>query len=113
QVIEFSVLHHIGEVAYALLGLFFLVLPTFIKNEYGLTKIFRYTSAVVSILAFIYISVQGMMVRLDDPSIILFLAYSLIAVNFIYLSNLSNIKKQFFYYLSSVFLLSVLFEAVL
>src|SRR5699024_1535574 len=97
QVIEFSVLHHIGEVAYALLGLFFLVLPTFIKNEHGLTKVFRYTSAVVSVLAFIYISVQGMMVRFDDPSIILFLAYSLIAVNFIYFSILSILKKKFFF----------------
>src|SRR5699024_9957466 len=58
QVIEFSVLHHIEQVAYVLLGLFFLVLPTFIKNEHGLTKDFRYTSAVVSVLAFIYISVQ-------------------------------------------------------
>src|SRR5699024_6999933 len=123
QMIEFSVLHHIGEVAYALLGLFFLVLPTFIKNEYGLTKIFPYPSALVPILRFIFITVQGLLFRLINPSFflflvyililfILFLAYRLIAVNFIYLSNLSNIKKQFFYYLSSVFLMTALFEAV-
>ncbi|MFA1819740.1 hypothetical protein ACDX78_06005 [Virgibacillus oceani] len=112
QVIEFSALHSIGPVAYALLGFFFVALPKLIEDKHGLARVFRYTSAVISGLAFIYITVQGMVVRMEDPSVILVIAYMLIAGNFVYLSNLSKEKRMFFSYLSSVFLMTALFEAV-
>ncbi|WP_164219750.1 hypothetical protein [Virgibacillus sp. YIM 98842] len=112
QVIEFSALHNIGPVAYALLGFVFLALPKFIEDKHGLARVFRYTSAVISGLAFIYITLQGMVVRMEDPSIILVIAYLLIAGNFIYLANLSKEKNVFFSYLSSIFLMTALFETI-
>ncbi|GAB4074647.1 hypothetical protein GCM10028778_21500 [Barrientosiimonas marina] len=112
QTIEFSVAHNIGAVAYALLGFVFLVLPKLIAHQAALDKLFKYTSAVVSGFAFIYISVQGLLIHMDDPSLTLILAYFLIAGNYIYLSNLTDIKRTIFYYLSSAFLLAGLFELV-
>jgi hypothetical protein len=112
QVIEFSALHHIGPIAYALLGFIFLALPKFMEDKYRLARLFRYTSAVISGLAFIYITLQGMVVRMEEPSVILVLAYLLITGNFIYLANLAKEKNTFFYYLSSVFLMTALFETV-
>jgi hypothetical protein len=112
QVIEFSALHNISPVAYALLGFIFLALPKFIEDKHGLASVFRYTSAVISGLAFIYITLQGMVVRMEEPSIILVIAYLLIAGNFIYLANLAKEKNVFFSYLSSIFLMTALFETI-
>ncbi|WP_449354155.1 hypothetical protein ACUL41_12700 [Virgibacillus natechei] len=112
QVIEFSALHHIGPIVYALLGFFFLAIPKFMEDKHGITRVFRYTSAVISGLAFIYITLQGMVVRMDNPSVILVIAYLLIAGNFVYLSNLAKEKNMFFSYLSSIFLMTAFFEIV-
>src|SRR5699024_1371945 len=85
QLIEFTALHHIGAIGYALLGFIFLSIPKLIEDKYQMAKIFRYTSAIVSGCAFIFISVQGMVIRMDDPSFILLAAYLIIALNFLYL----------------------------
>lgn len=112
QVIEFSALIQAGALAYAFLGIIFLLLPYIIKDEHGLKQWFQYTSAAVSGLAFIYISLQGMLIRMEDPSVMLLLAYLLIAGNFIYLSNHVAIQNSFFYYLSAVFLMVAAFEGI-
>src|SRR5699024_11745404 len=57
---------------------------------YSLKRIFRYTSAIVSACAFLYISMEGIFLRMNEPSFILLLAYILIALNFAVLTNLTK-----------------------
>lgn len=111
QIIEFSALYEISSIAYALLGFVFLAIPRFIKDQYSLQRTFQYTSAVVSICAFIYISLEGLFIHMNTPSIVLFLAYLIVSLNFVFLSNLT--KRILFYYLSPVFFVAALYEFLL
>ncbi|MTW85708.1 hypothetical protein F3157_08540 [Virgibacillus dakarensis] len=111
QLIEYSILHVVGAIVYALLGFVFLAIPRFIANDHSLKISFRYTSAVVSACAFVYISFEGIMMRMHEPSLVMLLAYVLIALNFTFLSNMP--KQILFAYLSPVFLMSALYEVVL
>lgn len=88
QLIEFSVLSEIDGIAYALLGMIFLALPLLVKDDRALRNVFRYTSAVVSACAFFYISLEGILLRFNEPSIVLLIAYLIISLNFVFLSNL-------------------------
>lgn len=111
QLIEFSMLNEVSGIAYALLGTIFLGLPILTKDHSSLQKAFRYTSAIVSACAFIYISLEGMLLRFNDPSIVLLIAYIIISFNFLFLSNM--VKQRLFNYLSPVFLIASLYQAVL
>lgn len=111
QIINFSALHQIDAVAYALLGFFFLIIPAVAKDDASLRKVFRYTSAVVSFAAFLFITVQGFVVHGSDPSIILMLAYILMTLNFLALSNMAT--NKLFSYLAPVFFMRALYEAIL
>ncbi|GGK05118.1 hypothetical protein GCM10007063_29380 [Lentibacillus kapialis] len=111
QLIEFSVMDAGSAIVYALLGFVFLLLPRFLEDDHTLTRIFRYTSAVVSVCAFIYISIEGIFLRMNEPSFMLLLAYGLIALNFAFLSNMT--KRALFAYLSPVFLMSAFYELAL
>lgn len=110
QIFESWVFDAFSPMGFAFVGIVFLLVPRFIIKEFGLEKAFRSTSAIVSILAFLYISVEGMLLRADEPSIILLLAYLMIAANFLYLANTES--TRLFRYLSPVFLASALFEGV-
>ncbi|WP_010531893.1 hypothetical protein [Lentibacillus jeotgali] len=111
QLIEFSAVDDASAVVYALLGFVFLAIPKFIEDDHILKRIFRYTSAVVSACAFLYISLEGLVLRMNEPSFVLLLAYVLIALNFAFLANLT--KRVLFAYLSPVFLMSALYEVAL
>src|SRR5690625_313645 len=111
QVIEFSALYHTSGIAYALLGFIFLVIPLFIKDQHSLQRTFQYTSAVVSSCAFIYISLEGILIHLNTPSLVLFVAYLIVSLNFIFLSNLA--QHILFYYLSPVFFVVAWYELLL
>ncbi|MEH7442153.1 hypothetical protein V7201_07405 [Bacillus sp. JJ1122] len=111
QILENWSFPEVSVIGYALLGFVFLLLPKVLKEQFGLKKIFQLTSAIVSGLAFIMITVEGMLQRSQNPSFTLFVAYIFIAVNFIYLANTH--KNIIFRYLSPIFLASALFEAVM
>ncbi len=111
QLIEHSFLNEIGSIFYALLGIIFLALPKYISNQIPLQKVFQYTSAVISGFAFLYISLEGVLLRANEPSFVLMFAYIIIFINFLYLSN--KIENRLFNYLSPVFLMSALYELVL
>jgi hypothetical protein len=111
QLIEFSALHEIGAIVYALLGFAFIVIPMMIPEDTSLTKAFRYTSAIISVLAFFYISLTGLLLRMNEPSLVLLLAYLIISLNFTYLTTV--VKQRIFKYLSPVFLIVALYELVL
>ncbi|ASN06042.1 hypothetical protein [Virgibacillus necropolis] len=111
QLIEFTFINEIGAIAYALIGFLFLGLTKLVKDQSGLHKAFRYTSAVVSSLAFIYISVEGIVLRMNEPSMVLLIAYVIIGLNFSYLAI--KVNRPLFIYLSPAFFMVALYEAVL
>ncbi|WP_349410049.1 hypothetical protein [Pseudalkalibacillus sp. SCS-8] len=111
QLIENSILDSFGSIGYALLGVVFLILPNFLSDQIPLKRIFRYMSAVVSGCAFLYISWEGILLRMNEPSFALLMAYVIIWLNFTYLSNATN--QQLFKYLSPIFLFTALYELVL
>ncbi|SFA88232.1 MULTISPECIES: hypothetical protein [unclassified Bacillus (in: firmicutes)] len=108
QLIENSILDMAGPLIYALVAFGFMLLPNLLKDSFQLNKAFQYTSAVVSGLAFIYISLEGILMKMGEASFILMVAYFIIALNFIYLTNVH--KKHLFMYLSSIFLFTAFFE---
>ncbi|ALX50136.1 hypothetical protein [Lentibacillus amyloliquefaciens] len=111
QLIEFSAVEETGPIVYALLGFVFLTIPKVIDDDHALKRIFRYTSAVVSACAFLYISFEGLVLRMNELSVIMLLAYVLIALNFAFLTNMT--KRRLFAYLSPVFLMSAFYEMAL
>lgn len=110
QLIENSFLDYFSEAVYALVGFGFVFVPRLLGDQFQLTKVFQYTSAIISGFAFIYITVEGILLRAGDPSIVLMLAYFIIGANFVYLSL--NSAMPLFPYLSAVFAASGIFEAV-
>ncbi|SDQ08690.1 hypothetical protein [Virgibacillus salinus] len=111
QLIEFSTLNEVGAIVYALLGFVFVVLPNFIKDSSSLQKAFQFTSAIVSAGAFVFISLEGILMNMNVPSFVLLLAYLIIALNFTYLTN--KVKRTLFSYLSPVFFMAAFYEVVL
>ncbi|MFB4168839.1 hypothetical protein [Virgibacillus sp. JSM 102003] len=111
QLIEFSVLNEVGAIVYALLGIVFAVLPNLIKNSSSLHKAFQYTSAIVSAGAFLFISFEGILMHMNDPSFVLLIAYLIISLNFTYLTY--KVKRTLFSYLSPVFFTAALYEVIL
>ncbi|WP_079509117.1 hypothetical protein [Mesobacillus jeotgali] len=111
QILENGRFAEINDIGYALLGFVFLFVPKLFGDQFPLKKVFQVTSAIVSGLAFLFITAEGLLVRFQNPSFVLFTAYLIISVNFIYLSNTN--KNFIFNYLSPIFLASAMFEAVL
>ncbi|MGV2938947.1 hypothetical protein AB5I83_05100 [Mesobacillus sp. LC4] len=98
-------------IGYALLGFVFLFIPRFIDDKYALKRAFQITSAVVSGLAFLFITAEAMMIHTENPSYILVAAYLIISANFLYLANAN--ENMIFNYLSPIFIAAAMFEAVL
>ncbi|MCL6571335.1 MAG: hypothetical protein K6T88_06555, partial [Bacillus sp. (in: Bacteria)] len=110
QLIEHSFLDYFGEIIYALIAFGMVFVPKALDRRFLLDKVFYYTSAVISGFAFIYISLEGLMLRAGNPSLVLMLAYMIITVNFIYLSHHNS--RRIFPYFSSVFAAASIYEAV-
>lgn len=111
QLIEHSVLESVGPIVYALAGFGFMFIPKALKEEFSLDKVFQVTSAVISSLAFIYISLEGLLLRSGEPSLVLLIAYLIIAANFMYLTH--HTTRALFPYLCSIFLTAAIREALL
>jgi hypothetical protein len=111
QLIEHSFLEMTGPILYALMAVGFLFITRILNFPDILTKIFQITSAIISVLTFIYISVEGLLLRAGEPSIILLFAYLIIGSHFVYMCYFVN--KTLFKYLSPVFYGAALFELVL
>ena len=109
QLIENSFLQSIDYIGYALIGSLYLIFQQYIKNETTIAKAFRITSAIISFCAFIFISLQGLLIRDDEDSFVLLVAYLILSVNYIYLSNIS--KPIVFRYLAPFFLIVAGFQS--
>lgn len=111
QLVENSILLTVGPIMYALVGSFLLGMPLFLQGGVDWKKIFSLTSAVVSLIAFVYISAKAFLVNLGDPTLVMMISYLILAGNFYYLA-LSE-KKQWFTYVTSSFLVAALFELMM
>jgi hypothetical protein len=103
QLIENSFLQDIRYIGFALIGILYLLVQKFADKEAAIKRVFQITSAIISFCAFLFISIQGLLLRSDEDSLVLFAAYLIIAVNYIYLSNIS--KPRIFRYLAPIFLM--------
>ncbi|MHC0037073.1 hypothetical protein [Pseudoneobacillus sp. C159] len=108
QLIEYSSLETLGPVLFALLGVGFSLIRCFVPES--LEKIFRITSAIISILAFMYISLEGLLLKMGEPSVVLLIAYFIIGSHFVFLGY--QFKQRLFTYLSPVFYAATLFEGL-
>ncbi|WP_141432372.1 hypothetical protein [Bacillus sp. 03113] len=108
QLAEFSILQNISPVIYALAGVFFLTIPRGFSDRMYWEKIFRYTSTSVSILGFLYITIERLLAAVHVPSFALLFAYLIMAAHFIYLSN--RMKGWILPYLGSVYTAFFLYE---
>ena len=102
QFIENSPFQSIDLVLYSFVGFVYLGFQSIFKEHTYLRKMFQYTSAIVSALAFIFISYKGIIIRSNEPSLLLIIAYLLIAVNYTYLAYVA--KRPIFQYLAPIFL---------
>ena len=112
QLIEHSVFDVFGPVLYVLVAIGFLVLPKFLDDQFAWKKVFQLTSALVSGLVFLTISFESLVVKMNEPSLASCLAYLLLAIQFLYLTNVVDLKLLFTY-LSPFFLLASLYEITL
>jgi hypothetical protein len=110
QLIEHSILESFGAIIYAFIGFGMVFVPKAMKGNFHLEKAFQFTSAVISGMAFIYITLEGMFIRMNGPSVVLMFAYFIISGNFTYLAKVS--KLRLFSYLSSFFLASAIYEGI-
>ncbi|MBO0962695.1 hypothetical protein J1P26_23640 [Neobacillus sp. MM2021_6] len=110
QLIEHSFLDHFGAIVYSFIGFGIVFVPKVVNNQFSLHKAFHYTSAVISGFAFVYISLEGIFLRAGNPSLVLMIAYFVIAANFIYISHQNS--RRLFPYLSSLFVASGIYELI-
>jgi hypothetical protein len=108
QLIEHSFLEHIGPILFALIGVGLLFIPRLVNLSELLGQIFRVTSAVISILVFLYISLEGLLLRMGEASFVLLFAYLIIGSHFVFLCYL--VKSRLFNYLSSIFYAAAIYE---
>lgn len=111
QLVENSFLDHISPIIFAAVGFLFLLIPRALDDQYPWKKIFTWTSGVVSVLAFLVITFEAILINWGNPSFTLMLAYLVISGNFLFLSNTT--KKFLFRYLTAIFMSVSFIEGLL
>ncbi|MDP5273731.1 SCO7613 C-terminal domain-containing membrane protein [Chengkuizengella axinellae] len=109
QFIENSFLHQFNVILFALVGFLFIGLQFALQKDEFLKRMFQYTSGIISFFAFIYISLQGILLQMNQPSEFMFMAYLLISLNYLYLAY--KTKHRLFSYLTPIFLIVAGFES--
>lgn len=104
-------LQYIEEIIIASIALVFLGLQYYQKNNENLKKIFQWTCAIITFLAFIYISVESLFFSFDNNHIIMFISYIILTVNYIYLTNITH--QKLFSYLANIFAVVSIFQLFL
>ena len=103
QLIENSFLQSINYIGFAAIGILYIIFQQYANQKASIQRIFQITSAIVSFCAFIFISVQGLLLRSDEDSIVLCFAYVIISINYMYLAYI--VKRPIFRYLAPIFLM--------
>ncbi|MFQ3545026.1 hypothetical protein Q7A53_13165 [Halobacillus rhizosphaerae] len=103
QLVEHSSLQDIDLLIYSAAAMVYMGFAFAAKNHTFIQKTFQYTSAFISMCAFIYVSWQGILIRQQEESLLLLFAYLVITLNYFVLSHLA--KQLIFQYLTPVFLI--------
>ncbi|MBX0356990.1 hypothetical protein [Halobacillus sp. Nhm2S1] len=101
QLVENTPLYAMESLVYALVGMLYIGFAYAFRNHTFIEKVFRWTSGIVSFLAFIYITYESILIKEQSSSWFLLAAYVVIMVNYIVLSNVTN--HVIFKYLAPVF----------
>ncbi|MYL70387.1 hypothetical protein GLW00_05990 [Halobacillus litoralis] len=101
QLVENTPLYAINSLVYAVVGLLYLGFAYAFRHHTFIEKVFRLTSGIVSFLAFIYITYESILIKEQTSSWLLLLAYIVIMINYLVLSNVTN--HVIFTYLAPVF----------
>ncbi|WP_181349297.1 SCO7613 C-terminal domain-containing membrane protein [Thalassobacillus sp. CUG 92003] len=109
EVVHFSPLSSVDLVLYAAVGVVFIGFSLLDQNDGFVDRMFRYMSGAVSLLAFIFVSYQGLLLRAGEDSGLLLVAYVVVAGNFIYLATITY--EKVFRYLAPLFLLAAGFQS--
>lgn len=94
-------LEHIKEILFASIAFIYVGIQSSLKNENYLQKAFQLTSAIISFFAFVYISIQGLILESQSNGIVMFIATVIVAINYIYLSHITS--RTLFIYLANIF----------
>ncbi|MGP4077098.1 SCO7613 C-terminal domain-containing membrane protein [Halobacillus sp. K22] len=108
QLVENSPLQSVDITVYAVVGLVYLGFAYAFRNHHFVEKVFRYTSGIVSFCAFVYISYESILLRGEEGSWLLLIAYAIITVNYLLLSNLNSYVV--FHYMTPVFFFITLWQ---
>src|SRR5690606_26467604 len=103
QLIENTYLESIRYIGFAFIGILYLLVQKYADKADHFKRMFQITSAIISFCAFLFISIQGLLLRSDEDSFVLFAAYIMIAINYVYLSNIA--KPRIFRFLAPFFLI--------
>ncbi|MQR96276.1 hypothetical protein [Fictibacillus phosphorivorans] len=106
QLIQNSLLVEYRLFLIVIIPIVFVVVANF--SDTGLKKYYQLANGVISILAFLYITVEGVMLSVGDGSVWLLLGYLVLAGNFIFLSY--NSTFSFFKYLAPFYLFCAFME---
>lgn len=97
--VEHSFFASVDLLMYSLIGVLYTILYQWTKESF-LQKLFQYTGGMISLVVFIYITVQGMIFQTEQGNLLLLISYIVIALNYLYLSNLT--KNKLFAHASSI-----------
>ncbi|WP_062512957.1 hypothetical protein [Halobacillus sp. KGW1] len=101
QLVDHTPLQAVDGVVYAVAGGVYLGFAYAFRNHDFIQKVFRYTSAVVSFCAFLYISYESVLLREGESSWMFAAAYLVVAGNYLVLANL--LRYPLFSYMAPVF----------
>lgn len=108
QLLEHSFLQPVNYIGFAMIGIIYLLLEEKVTDPL-LKKVFKWTSGIVSVLAFLLISFEGLVLRADHDSFVLLIAYLIISCNYIYLAFIT--KRKVFQFLAPIFLVATGFQS--
>ncbi|MCP3031788.1 hypothetical protein LF817_10580 [Halobacillus sp. A1] len=108
QLVENTGMAAADTIVYACAGLFYVGFAYASRKHHFMRTAFLYTSGVVSFLAFLYISYEGITLHAEDGSVLLFLAYLIMAINYGALAYL--VKQLVFQYLAPVFVFAAAWQ---
>jgi len=104
QIVSNSLLFRIDIILYALMGYVFILLEGYQREDKVLSKIYKYSNAIISLLVFIFITFKGSTGLTPNSPVIILISYVLIFINYLYLSNTST--ERVFKFIAPLYLVA-------
>ncbi|MFC7062875.1 hypothetical protein [Halobacillus seohaensis] len=108
QLVEHTTLQSIDTIIYASVGIIYLGFAYAGRQHDFIKTSFLYTSGVISFFAFIYVSYQGILIQSEEGSVLLMLAYLVVALNYGVLAFL--VRQLIFQYLTPAFIYAAFWQ---